>query len=179
MTGFADGIQIWKDLPEELKAKIDGKTVIHTLFLRLGDMKYDTGGFRVVEDADDAIYEFAATLPRALHPAMWQRDTGEKVFHMAPWMAFGFLEDETPAGDALFEEVWDAARRVMKSYYHKWQGTEMVAWDNHRMLHRGQGSSPDEVRVMHRTTIKGDYGHGRWDEGRLATRWAPGAEAAE
>jgi taurine dioxygenase len=84
---------------------------------------------------------------------------------MAPWMAFGVQGDETPEGDALFEEVWDAAKRVMKDYTHTWKGTEMVAWDNARMLHRGLGSSPDELRVMHRTTIRGDYGKGRWEEG--------------
>jgi len=179
MTGFADGIQIWNDLPEELRSRIDGKEIIHTLFLCYNDMKYDTEGLSVVKDADDDIYQFAATLPRALHAAVWQRESGEKVFHMAPWMAFGILGEETPEGDALFEEVWAAAKKVMKPYYHKWQGTEMVAWDNHRMLHRGMGCSPDELRVMHRTTIKGDYGHGRWDEGHMATRWVPEAEAAE
>lgn len=179
LTGFADGIQIWNDLPDDLKAKIDGKTIVHTLFLRLGDMKFDTAGFRVVDDAGDEIYQFAATLPRALHPAVWRRETGEKVFHAGPWMAFGILEDESEQGDLLFEEVWNAAKRAMKPYYHKWQGTEMVAWDNHRMLHRGTGSSPGELRVMHRTTIKGDYGLGRWDEGSLATRWAGQAQAAE
>jgi len=52
----------------------------------------------------------------------------------------------------------------------------MVIWDNHRMLHRGTGSSPDELRVLHRTTIKGDYGLGRWEEGGgKATRWIAGA----
>lgn len=177
LTGFVDGIQIWNDLPGELRAQLDGKDIIYTLFLLFGDMKYDTEGLKVIEDADDNIYEFAATLPRALHPAVWQRESGEKVFHMSPWMSFGVLGDETPEGDKLFEQVWDAAKRVMKPYFHQWQGTEMVVWDNHRMLHRGTGSSPDQLRVMHRTTIKGDYGHGRWEEGSKATRWV--AEAAE
>ncbi|MCB2078337.1 MAG: TauD/TfdA family dioxygenase [Novosphingobium sp.] len=178
LTGFADGIQIWNDLPEDLRAKIDGKEIIYTLFLLYGDMKYDLEGLKVIEDAKDEIYEYAATLPRAIHPAVWQRETGEKVFHMSPWMSFGVVGDETPEGDALFEEVWAAAKKVMKPYFHQWQGTEMVAWDNHRMLHRGTGSSPDELRVMHRTTIQGDYGLGHWEEGgRLAKRWV--SEPAE
>lgn len=173
-TGFADGIQIYNDLPEDLRSKIEDKEIIYTLFLRYGDMKYDTKGLKVVEDAESEIYEYAATLPRAIHPAVWQRESGEKVFHMSPWMSFGVVGDETPAGDQLFEEVWGAAKKVMKPYFHQWKGTEMVAWDNARMLHRGTGSSPDELRIMHRTTIKGDYGHGHWEEGgQLATRWVP------
>lgn len=166
MTAFADGIQIWRDLPEVTRAKIDGRQVIYTLFLLYGDMKYDTAGVKVIEDAKDDIYAIASQQPRALHPAVWQRASGEKVFHMSPWMSFGIEGEETPEGDALFEEVWAAAKAVIKPYYHKWQGNEMVAWDNHRMLHRGTGSSPDELRIVHRTTIKGDYGLGRWEEGK-------------
>ena len=173
LTGFADGIQIWNDLPGAIKGKIEGKEIIYTLFLLYGDMKYDTAGVKVIEDAKDEIYEYAATLERAIHPAVWQRETGEKIFHMSPWMSFGIVGDETPAGDQLFEEVWGAAKQVMMPYYHKWNGNEMVAWDNTRMLHRGTGSSPDELRIVHRTTIQGDYGLGRWDTGHLATRWVP------
>ncbi len=172
MTGFADGIQIYNDLPKELRDKIEGKEIIYTLFLFYNDMKYDAEGVKVVSESTSDIYEFAATLKRAIHPAVWQRETGEKVFHMSPWMSFGVVGDETPHGDQLFEEVWDAAKKVMKPYFHEWKGTEMVAWDNTRMLHRGTGSSPDELRVMHRTTIEGDYGKGRWDD-VLATRWVP------
>jgi taurine dioxygenase len=52
----------------------------------------------------------------------------------------------------------------MKTYFHQWQGTEMVIWDNSRMLHRGMGCLAGEKRVMHRTTIKGDYGLGHWEK---------------
>jgi taurine dioxygenase len=39
----------------------------------------------------------------------------------------------------------------------------MAIWDNTRMLHCVSGSAPELFRLMYRTTIKGDYGHGRWD----------------
>ena len=172
LTGFADGVQIWNDLPEDVRARIEDKEIIYTLFLHYEDMKYDTEGMKVVTKSASDIYDYAATLPRAIHPAVWQRETGDKVFHMSPWMSFGVVGEETPEGDALFEEAWDAAKKAMKPYFHQWKGTEMVAWDNARMLHRGTGSSPDELRIMHRTTIQGDYGLGHWEEGgQKATRW--------
>lgn len=166
MTGYCDGIQIWNDLPEDIKARLDGKDVIYTLDLLYSHMKYPVPGMKVVSENDD-ILETARNLPRAVHAAVWQRDTGEKVFHMAPWMAFGILGDETPHGDQLFEDVWDAALKVMKPYYHQWKCTEMVAWDNSRMLHRGAGCPADQTRTIHRTTVKGDYGHGRWEDPNL------------
>ena len=45
----------------------------------------------------------------------------------------------------------------------------MIIWDNWRMLHRVIGCTPPQRRVMQRTTIKGDYGLGRFendDQGR-------------
>jgi taurine dioxygenase len=39
----------------------------------------------------------------------------------------------------------------------------MVIWDNWRMLHMATGCEPKYDRIMHRTTIKGDYGLGRWE----------------
>ena len=105
-------------------------------------MRYANEGFRVLKEIDDDILDIARTLPRAIHPAVWTRDTGEKVMHVAPWMAYGIENDESPAGDRLFEDVWNAVLGVMKPYYHRWTGTEMVVWDNWRMLHRGMGCDP-------------------------------------
>jgi taurine dioxygenase len=49
------------------------------------------------------------------------------------------------------------------SYHHIWRPTDMVIWDNTRMLHCVSGCPPEALRVMYRTTIKGDYGLGRWE----------------
>lgn len=162
-TGFADGIQIWKALPEDIRQRIEGREVIYTLDLLYSHMKFPVPGVRVLRDSDSRILEVAKTIPRAIHPAVWQRPTGEKIFHMAPWMAFGIAGNETPEGDQLFEDAWDAALAVMKPYAHEWKGTEMLIWDNSRMLHRGMGCGAGERRVIHRTTIQGDYGHGHWE----------------
>ena len=39
----------------------------------------------------------------------------------------------------------------------------MLIWDNWRVLHSVSGSAPEEGRCMHRTTIEGDYGLGRFE----------------
>jgi taurine dioxygenase len=44
----------------------------------------------------------------------------------------------------------------------------MLLWDNWRMAHCVTGAAPDEVRIMERTTIMGDYGLGRRLHGRQA-----------
>ena len=118
------------------------------------------------------------SLPRAIHPAVWTRPTGEKVLHISHYMAEGIVGQETPEGDALLEEVCQAVNRLAAgcSYHHKWRPGEMIIWDNLRMLHAVGGNRPEDERIMYRTTIKGDYGHGRW-EGEAAAPSAVDAMA--
>ena len=46
----------------------------------------------------------------------------------------------------------------------------MVLWDNWRMLHSVSPAPASEERVMQRTTIKGDYGLGRFGDGAAGGR---------
>ena len=48
-------------------------------------------------------------------------------------------------------------------YLHQWKRTEMLIWDNWRMLHSVTGCDPKYSRRMQRTTIKGDYGLGYFE----------------
>jgi len=167
LTGFADGIQIYNDISPELREKISDQMVIYTL-----DLVYDHMRFGKPEGLRDvrrdikmaATLEIAKTMPRALHPAVWTRASGEKVFHLSPWMAVGLSGHEDPAGDALLEAACQELYRVVKPYYHQWKPTDMLIWDNWRMLHRVTGCKPTYKRRMHRTTIQGDYGFGHFED---------------
>lgn len=164
-TGFADGIQIYNDLDPKLRRRIDGLNIIYTLDLTYPHQRFGLPKtFRELRPIESDILEVAATLPRAIHPAVWTRPTGEKVTHVGPYMAVGIEGMENAAGEALFRELWDAILKTMKPYYHTWSPTDMVIWDNTRMLHEACGCDPKYKRVMHRTTISGDYGKGRWEK---------------
>ena len=82
-------------------------------------------------------------------------------------MAEGLGGRENAVGDALLEDVCQTINRLAAecSYHHQWSGADMVIWDNTRMLHAVSGHDPQESRLMYRTTIKGDYGLGRWETG--------------
>lgn len=176
LTAFADGIQIYRDLPPEVREKIEHVNIIYTLDLRYSEQRFGLPkNFREIQPKSAELTEIAKTFPRAIHPAVWTRKTGEKVFHMSPYGARGIEGMETPEGDALLEEVWEVVERTIKPYYHQWKPTDMVIWDNWRMLHQACGCDPKYERVMHRTTIKGDYGLGRWETARAR---AAGADVA-
>ena len=164
LTGFADGIQIFKEISPELRQKLEELTIIYTLDLHYSRQTFGLPKtFRDIRPKDSKILEIAKTFPRALHPAVWTRRTGEKVVHMSPYGARGILGQETPEGEALFHDVWAKIEQAIKPYFHQWRPGDMLIWDNWRMLHMATGCDPKYDRVMHRTTIKGDYGLGRWE----------------
>jgi len=169
-TGFMDGIEVYQQFPEELRRKIEGLNVIYTLDTRLSTMKYGVNFVPLTEySSTDQLLKEAATFPRAMHPAVWKRETGETVFHVGPWMAVGLEHHEDAEGDALLDEVSHEINRLGEgtaAYWHEWKPTDMVIWDNHRMLHAVEGCDATFERRTLRTTIKGDYGHGYFEDGK-------------
>jgi len=169
MTGFVDGIALYDAVDPSIRARVEGRTVRYAMDVVLANLRYGRPeGFvevRPSAQAGDVMAEYADR-PFALHPAVWTRDTGEKVLHVSPWMAKGVVGLDDDEADALLMEVCDeiVAKAEGLSYFHRWSPTDMVIWDNWRVLHSVSGSDPRHGRCMHRTTIAGDYGLGRFEE---------------
>jgi taurine dioxygenase len=166
-TGFADGIKIYRDMDPAIRAKIEHLSAIYTLDVRLTQMKFGRY-FETFGDTerDRPNTEESSIFPRAIHPMIWQRPTGEKVAHFCGFSAVGIEGHEDPEGEAIFEEALQEMYRVIEPYWHEWNTTDMLIWDNHRVLHAVEGCDPKYERRMWRTTIKGDYGLGRFEGGK-------------
>lgn len=166
-TGFADGIDIYTKLDPDLIRRIEDKSVLYTLDVRLTQMPFGRY-FETFGDLDNMAgnVEESSIFPRAIHPMVFTRPTGEKVAHYCGFSAVGLENHENPDGDALFEEALQEMYKVIDPYWHQWKTTDMLIWDNHRILHSVEGCDPKYDRRMHRTTIKGDYGLGRFEGGK-------------
>lgn len=164
-TGFVDGIELYKRLSAELREQIEGKNVLYSLDVYMGNLRFGRPEQLeevVVKPGAAKVAEDASAMPRAIHPAVWTRNTGEKVLHVSPWMALGLQGEENERGNALLEAVCQEINTIAKtcSYFHKWNLTDMLIWDNWRWLHSVSGMDPQYPRHMQRTTIAGDYGLG-------------------
>jgi taurine dioxygenase len=167
-TGFVDGIELYKAISPAVRDRIEGETVRYAMDVVLENLEYGRPEeFREVHPSTQAqgVMDEYAERPLALHPAVWTRATGEKVLHVSPWMAKGVFGRSPDEGDALLREVCDEIVAAAKdlSYFHQWKPTDMVIWDNWRVLHSVSGMPPEHPRCMHRTTIAGDYGLGRFE----------------
>jgi taurine dioxygenase len=168
LTGFADGVDLYRQLSPELREQIETCNVLYTMNMAFSLMRFGLPeGFREVVQHPGLkeTLEYAKAAPRAVHPAVWTRATGEKVLHISPWMAVGIEGREDPQGDALLEAVCQELIAKIRPYHHRWRPTDMLIWDNWRMLHSVTGHDPSLTRSIHRTTIKGDYGLGRFENG--------------
>ncbi|WP_297489287.1 TauD/TfdA family dioxygenase [Acidocella sp.] len=164
LTGFCDGIQLYNDLPEDIKKKAEGVEVVYSLDLDYSRQPYGLPkNFKEISGKGAALAEAAKAIPRSVHPAVWTRETGEKVAHISPYGQREIVGKSHEEGAKLFAELWDAVEATITPYFHQWEPGDMVIWDNWRMLHMATGCDPKYDRIMHRTTIKGDYGLGRWE----------------
>jgi taurine dioxygenase len=167
-TGFIDGITLYRAFPRDLLSRIEGAEILYTLNLDYCDMRFGRPRSLVEvrrKPSSASVMAAAKGQPRAIHPAVWTRASGEKVLHISPWMAAAILGGEDDEGDALLEDVCQTVNALAKqfSYFHDWQLTDMLIWDNWRVLHSVSGMDPSCSRRMQRTTIKGDYGLGYFE----------------
>ncbi len=164
-TAFADGVQLYQALSPELRRAIEDRNVIYTLDLFFANQRFGLPrGFRQLQALTvEGLMEIVRSLPRAIHPAVWTRKSGEKVLHVSGYMAVGLEGHEDPEGDALLQAVCMEIRDKAVPYVHHWKPKDMVIWDNWRVLHEALGVDPAFERCVHRTTIAGDYGLGYWE----------------
>jgi len=168
-TGFVDGIALYHLVSPEVRARIEGHEVLYAMDVVLANLRYGKPErFAEVSPSagSAAVMEEYAGRPRAIHPAVWTRKSGEKVLHVSPWMAKGIAGMDEDEADTLLRDISDEIVEKAKgiSYFHQWHPADMVIWDNWRILHSVSGSRPEYARCMHRTTIEGDYGLGRFEE---------------
>ena len=162
-TGFADGIQLYKAISPELRERFRELKVLYHTNLMFDRQRFGLPkSFRPIRIQEETarLHAEVEETPRAMHPAIWRRDDGQYVLHAAPFQADGILGMEGPEGDALLESLFDEIYARMEPYWHDWKTTDIVVWDNWRFIHSAGGHAPEHQRLVHRTTINGDYGLG-------------------
>lgn len=164
-TGFIDQAQAYDLLPDTLKGEIEGLEIVHQLCVDPGNSRYGTrGNVRTLKLGDFARRvgpKIDSDYPPVVHPVVFTHaDSGRNILNLSPFGALYILGHDDEAGHALLRTLVDHMTSC-PAYHHRWQPSEMLAWDNWRMAHSVSGAPAEEIRIMQRTTINGDYGFGR------------------
>ena len=161
-TGFIDRIAAYDLLSPELKKEIEGLSVIYRMH---ADFETSPFAQRVkvlkLGKSQASLQARESEFSPVSHPiVLLHPETGRKALNISPLFAQGIEGDASPSGVALLSKLVDHIHNC-PSYFHNWQLDEMLIWDNWRMLHSVSAAPADEVRIVERTTIAGDYGQGR------------------
>lgn len=168
-TGFIDRAAAYEALPETLKQRIAGLSVLYRIDIDQRKQRFGRDPrLRVLTDSDyvERIMASLRDMPRAIHPLICAKpDDGRTVLNLSPWYAEAIEGFDPVASDALLSELAEHSQTSTTPYFHRWQSGEMVAWDNWRLLHCAAGVPAQMPRRLHRTTIVGDYPYGRFEGG--------------
>ena len=144
-TYFANMVAAYNDLPSDLRAAIEGKTLIH-------DAAHNSAG--MLRKGYQEITDIKLT-PGARHPLAYEDQHGRVSLFLGRRPHAYIVGMEESDSDSLLDALWAHATRPKYSWHNEWQKGDLVMWQNRMVMHRRDAFDPSTRRVMHRTQLKG------------------------
>lgn len=145
-TEFASSYAAYESLPHELKQRVDGLRVVHSV---------ETSFRRAGIEATEHNVRMWRMRPDKTHALVWKRENGRKSLvigcHASHVEGMDFDE-----GRKLLQELVEWTTHPDRIYRHEWTLGDMLIWDNTGVLHRAEPYPVDSGRMMHRTTLMGE-----------------------
>jgi alpha-ketoglutarate-dependent taurine dioxygenase len=123
-TVFVSGVHAWETLPDDLKARVDGLSALHTAGeVRRGDLA-------------DVLVSSVASPPTTVKPlALRHPRTGKTVLYACEQMTKEIVGLAPAESEQLLEELFDHLYDPAGRWEHQWQQGDFVVWDNIAMQH--------------------------------------------
>lgn len=148
-TGWIDTIGLYRRLPCEIRAKMQGLRIIHS--------------YRTAHLAQSMVKGSADLFPDASLPLVSVHpESDEAVLNISPSSAKAIIGLPEEEARELLDYLRDFACREEHAYIHKWEPGDVVLWDNWRTLHSAFGHLKRYPRRMHRTTLRSTMKLGHW-----------------
>ena len=124
-TIFANGVDAWATLPDDLRARVEGLTALQG----------HEEGARAGGDPDVLVSTFT-NLPTRTTPIAYPHPrTGATVLYVSQQMTQAIPDLPADEDEALLEELFAHLYRPEALYEHDWRTHDLVAWDNIALQH--------------------------------------------
>tara|TARA_R110000868_G_scaffold1253_6_gene9719 strand:+ start:19490 stop:20335 length:846 start_codon:yes stop_codon:yes gene_type:complete len=141
-TLFANMYDAWETLSDDLKAKIDGRRVLHVYkYLPTERVNLKDG----IDKYDHRWQPIVIAHPKSGRRALY-------VNELMSAMIEGYDEDESRA---IIDDLNAHVKSAGIIYDHKWRRGDMLMWDNWCTMHARTDFPRDQTRMMRRYTIMG------------------------
>lgn len=123
-TEYADMRAAWDALPEDMKARVDGLRVHHSIAY-----SRQTLGFEFSADEEEklkgAVHPLVRTIPGSKRRALYLASHASRV-----------VDWPVPEGRLLLRDLIEHATQPRFVYRHRWRVGDLVIWDNRCTMHR-------------------------------------------
>ena len=158
-TEFSNLFSAYNTLPKKIKKKIHTLNGVHTANkLRNSRVEVTRPGGKAYYDAQAQVNDVTHPIVR-IHPV-----SGRKSLYVSPRFTIGIDKMENSDAQPLLDYLFQHQTKSEHTYRHKWQLGDLVMWDNRSINHRACGGySMDDIRLIHRTSTRGDKPFGPSD----------------
>ena len=170
-TGWIDTQKVYDALSDDMKARIEGMQVRHTLRTDLTGVPFGLPKSLREASMEEAPYDSPAypTLPDVVHPLVQVHpETGRRSLGISPLGLVEILGIPRAESDALLRELVEFTLQPQFKLVHHWTENDMVVWDNRRSIHSVLGYPYGQERIAHRATLSGKVDSGRFYEDVVA-----------
>jgi alpha-ketoglutarate-dependent taurine dioxygenase len=152
-TEFANMHAAYEALPEELKSRLDGMTVLHDFNKFWEMMRQRPGSWRPPLSDEQRRKKLPVSHPIFLtHPV-----TGRKVLYCNPGYAIRINELPAAESERMLAFLFEHQLQPRFRYLHHWTEGDLLLWDDIGTLHNAQADySPDEHRLIKRCQVMAD-----------------------
>jgi alpha-ketoglutarate-dependent taurine dioxygenase len=152
-TEFANMRAAYADLPDDLKTRLDGMTVLHDFNKFWEMMRQRPGSWR-----KPMTQEQRKLKPPVSHPIFLTHPiTGEKVLYANPGYAIRINELPERESDEVLEFLFAHQLQPKYRYVHRWTEGDVLFWDDLGTLHNAHADyGPDEPRLIKRCQVMAD-----------------------
>jgi len=155
-TGFINQHKALAEMPEELRARLQGKKALHS-----AGVAYAPDGMYGEREKDSdrsmkILYSEDAREVQAHDFIKVHEENGKEGLFGCLGYILGVQDMEPDEANALILEMYQWQTRPEFQYTHKWKENMLVIWDNRSVLHKANGGYDGYDRELHRTTIRRD-----------------------
>jgi alpha-ketoglutarate-dependent 2,4-dichlorophenoxyacetate dioxygenase len=133
-TEFADMRAAYDALPTEMKARLEGLHVHHSIAHSRQIL-----GFEFSQQEQDilkgAIHPLIRTLPRSQRKSLYVASHASRI-----------IDWPVPEGRLLLRDLMEHATQPQFVYRHEWRDHDLVIWDNRATMHRARPFADTTVR---------------------------------
>jgi taurine dioxygenase len=152
-TEFSNMRAAYVALPEALKKKLDGMTVLHDFNKFWENMRKQPGCTR-----PPLTQAQLKAKPPVSHPIFLTHPiTGEKILYANPGYSIQINELPKQESDEILEFLFAHQLQPQFRYQHRWTAGDVLMWDNMGTIHNAVADyGPDEYRFIKRCQVMAD-----------------------